>query len=177
MIRATAAPDAPPTLVAATQAVRRLIVAVSLDGRVHGWCVEASLILGWMLLQQGLPAEMRSCSAEGSPHWCIRSGDWILDPTSGQWGEEPLLVFREGSSDDWYGPGWGGPADISEDEIVHRFALMLSPETAAPLLALAGLTHLEGAIEQASDELRMIRAAEYPDEAGDATPPPSVGAA
>ena len=104
MNRATAAPDAPPALVAATHAVRRVIVAVDRDGRVHGWCVEASLILGWMLRQQGLPAEMRSCSAEGSPHWCITSGDWILDPTSGQWGEEPLLVFRDGSSDDWYAP-------------------------------------------------------------------------
>lgn len=177
MITATAAPDAPPALVAATQAVRRIIVAADPDGRVHGRCVEASLILGWMLLQEGIPAEMRSCSVEGDPHWCIRSGDWILDPTSGQWGEEPLLVFREGSSDDWYGPGRQGPADISKDEIVHRFALWVSPETATPLLALAGLTHLEGAIEQASDELRMIRATEYPEDAEDATPPPSVGAA
>jgi hypothetical protein len=100
-----------------------------------------------------------------------------LDPAAGQWGAEPVLVFREGSADDWYGPGRQGPADISEDEIVHRFALMRSPETAAPLLALAGLTHLEDAIEQASDELRMIRAADYPEDAEDATPPPSVGAA
>ena len=120
---------------------------------------------------------MRRCSAEGSPHWCITSGDWILDPTSGQWGEEPLLVFREGSSDDWYGPGRQGPADISEDRIVHRFALMRSPEEATLLLALAGLTHLEGAIEQAADELRMIRATECPEDAGGAIPPPSVGAA
>ena len=140
MSRATATPDAPPALVAATHAVRRLIVAVDLNGSVHGWCVEASLILGWMLRQQGLPAEMRSCSAEGDPHWCITSGNGILDPTSGQWGEEPLLVFREGSSDDWYGPGREGPADISEDAIVHRFAGRISHEEATPLLAVAGLT-------------------------------------
>ena len=38
-------------------------------------------------------------------------------------------------------------------------------------------SHLEDVIEQASDELRMIRAADYPEDAEDATPPPSVGAA
>ena len=36
-------------------------------GGVHGWCVEASLILGWMLRQQGRPAEMRSCFSRGRP--------------------------------------------------------------------------------------------------------------
>jgi hypothetical protein len=77
----------------------------------------------------------------------------------------------------WYGPGRQGPADISEDKIVRRFALWVSPETATPLLAVAGLTHLEGAIAHAEDELRMIWATWDDEDAGDATPPPSVGAA
>ena len=90
-------------------------------------------------------------------------------------GEEPLLVFREGSSDDWYGPGRQGPVDISEDAIVHNFAGWVSQEQATPLLAVAGLAHLEGAIAQAEDELREIWATWDDEDAGDATPPPLSG--
>jgi hypothetical protein len=133
--------DAPPELIAATKAVREVILEY--DDYVHGWCVEASMILGWMLRQEGLPAEMRSCTALGTdPHWCVKSGEWILDPTAGQWGSEPVLVFREGSRDDWYGPGLQGPAEISEEEIAGRFHDWVGPEAGHALLSLAGLEHL-----------------------------------
>jgi hypothetical protein len=97
MITATAAPDAPPALVAATQAVRRVIGGVDPD------------------------------------------------------------------------------KDLSEDAIVHRFAGRVSQEKATPLVAVAGLTHLEGAIAQAEDELRMIWATWDDEDARDATPLPLTG--
>lgn len=93
MITATAAPDAPPALVAATQAVRRVIGGVDPD------------------------------------------------------------------------------EDICEDAIVHRFAGRVSQEKATPLRAVAGLTHLEGAIAHAEYELRMIWATWDDEDARDATPP------
>jgi hypothetical protein len=73
-------------------------------------------------------------------------------------------------------------ADIAEGEIVHRFVGRVSQEKATPLLAVARLTHLErgdrpGRNELREDELRMLRATEYPEDAGSATPPSSVGTA
>ena len=145
MMTATAAPDAPSALVSATWAVRRVILEHS--EHVHGWCVQASLILGWMLLQQGLPAETRSCTGLGTDrHCCVRSGEWILDPTAGQWGESPVLVFREGSADDWYGPDGLGPAEISEEDILDSFCGEVSPEATYALFSLAGLEHLYPAV-------------------------------
>jgi hypothetical protein len=88
---------------------------------------------------------MRSCSGAG-PQWCIRSGEWILDPTAGQWGAEPILVFREGSPEDWYGPGLEGLAEISEDEIVETFLDRVDRDTGRALLALGGVEHLFPAI-------------------------------
>lgn len=143
--------DAPPRLVTITRAVRQ--VFLDHDETVAGSCIEGALTVGVMLLREGCPAEARSCSAGGDPHWVIRSSEWILDPTSGQWGEDPLLVFREGSQDDWYDPGTEVPFELSDDELVDRFARELSGDLMHELLRLAGLTHLEGAIEAAREEL------------------------
>ena len=74
-----------------TRAVRQVILEH--DGEVAGGCVEAGMILAWRLRQDGFSAELESRSAHRDWHWCVRSGPWILDPTSGQWGEDPVLVF------------------------------------------------------------------------------------
>lgn len=155
-------PEAPRPLAEATQAVRKIILKQ--EGMVAGSCVEAGMILAWKLRQDGFPAEMESRSACGDFHWCIRSGPWILDPTSGSWGHEPVLVFREGSGDDWHGPGEQGTAEVSEEEIVSRFALSFrSPGCERDLLSFAGLPHLVSAIEDAREEARIERLEEYLD--------------
>ena len=99
-------PDAPPPLAEITTAVRDVLLQ-SGPAPLFGCCIPACLILGWILKRRGHPSEMWSCSPEGWPHWCVRSGEWILDPTAGQFGDadSPLLLFREVPPDHWYDHG------------------------------------------------------------------------
>lgn len=70
------------------------------------------------------------------------------------------MIFREGSPDDWYAPGEQGSTEVSEEEIVSRFAhLGLTPECEEHLLPFAGLPHLVPAIEEA----RIQRLEQYLD--------------
>jgi len=105
------------------------------------------MALGRALLDNGLPATMRSFSAGSDFHWCMTSGEWILDPTSGQWGEDPVLAFRAGSADDWYDPGREGVSDLTDDaEIVERYAWHIDIYYASALLEVAGRQDLVEAI-------------------------------
>ena len=157
-------PDAPPPLAEITTAVRDVLLQ-SVPEPLYGCCIQACLILGWILKRRGYPSEMWSCTPNGWPHWCVRSGEWILDPTAGQFGDadSPLLLFREGSPDHWYDPGEEESFAICEREIIEQFArwieLDADPDTPAEfagrslaipaLLKLAGLEHLEPAVQRA----------------------------
>lgn len=67
----------------------------------------------------------------------------MLDPTAGQWGEEPVTVFRAGSAADWYSPGRQGVADLTDDDdIVTRFATWIDENYASALLKFAGRADL-----------------------------------
>jgi hypothetical protein len=156
--------DALPTLAEMTTAVRDVLLQ-SGPAPLYGCCIPACLILGWILKGRGYPSEMWSCSPEGWPHWCVRSGEWILDPTAGQFGDvdSPLLLFREGSPDHWYDPGKEEPFAICEREIIEQFArwIELDADPDAPeelagrssaipgLLQLAGLEHLDATVQRA----------------------------
>lgn len=72
---------APGLLVELTAEARRIVLLH--DEWVHGNCVYACMALGRALLHRGLPATMRSVTASGFCHWCVRSGEWVLDPTAG----------------------------------------------------------------------------------------------
>lgn len=159
---------APGALVEPTLAVRQAVLDSTFND-VAGTCYEASLIVAWILLEQGLPAEM--WNYPDWPHWCCASGDWILDPTAGQCGQGPplWLLYERESTDDWYYDprhdhpyGRPVPDRVSEEEIVDCFAEWgawegwewlrdTSPgrgHPAAALLALAGLERLSPQIEQ-----------------------------
>lgn len=154
-------PDAPEVLVGLTTAVRQIVSAHN-DGEVSGECVHACMALGRAVLRRGLQATMQSVSAGSHFHWCIRSGPWVLDPTSGQWGEEPVIVFRAGSPDDWYGPGRQGTTDLSDDDdIVFRYANWLVPEYADALLVAAGSERLIDAVDAERERLAAERLAEF----------------
>jgi hypothetical protein len=150
-------PDAPSDFVEPVVAIRGVLLEQG-SGYLYGCCIQASLILGWLLRAQGHEAEMLSCTANEWPHWCLRVGDWVLDPTAGQFGEDnPPLLFRYGSGDDSYDPGDERPMPLSEEEIVAMLARWVEADAEAdpnslglgrsgairPLLELAGLTHLE----------------------------------
>ena len=157
-------PDAPPPLAEITRAVRDVLLQ-SAPEPLFGCCIQACLILGWILKHRGYPCEMWSCAPDGWPHWCVRSGEWILDPTAGQFGDadSPLLLFREGSPEHCYGPGKEEPFAICEREIIEQFArwIELDAEPDAPeelagrssaipaLLQLAGLEHLDSTVQRA----------------------------
>src|SRR5262245_50516900 len=85
--------DAPCDLVEPVVAIRRALLEEG-SGLLYGCCIQASLVLGWLLTDRGHPVEIVSRSANGWPHWCVRVGDWVLDPTAGQFGEDnPPLLF------------------------------------------------------------------------------------
>lgn len=154
--------DAPPTLAEITTAVRDVLLQ-SGPAPLYGCCIPACLILGWILKGRRYPCEMWSCAPDGWSHWCVRSGEWILDPTAGQFGDadSPLLLFREGSSDHWYDPGEEESFAICEREIIEQFArwieldadpgMELSGRSLAipALLELAGLASLAPAVQRA----------------------------
>lgn len=158
----------------ATEAVREILLR---DGPedVLGTCIQACLILGWHLLQQGIPAEMWSYSPHGWPHGCVRSGDWTLDPSAGQFGdhEDPLLLFPNSSPPPLYDPGEEEHFPICQEELIDSLAAWIEgdadPHLPEPvtgrsraipaLLNLANLSHLAPAIRESADIRVRERAA------------------
>jgi hypothetical protein len=153
-------------LVEPVVAIRRVVLEEG-PGFLYGCCIQASRVLGWLLNDRGHAVEIVSCTANGWPHWCVRVGKWMLDPTAGQFGEDnPPLLFRHGSPDDAYEAGDEGSIELREDEIVDAFARWVthdaesSPNSLAhgrsgaiqPLLELSGLAHLERRIQRAAAE-------------------------
>ncbi len=156
---------APLVLVEPVVAVRTILLEHG-SGFLYGCCIQASLILGWLLSEQGHTVQVLSCTANEWPHWCVRVGGWMLDPTAGQFGEDdPPLLFRSGSVDDSYDPGGEDPIPLCEEEIVAMLARWVEADADAvpnplalgrsgavrPLLELAGLSHLEPRVLRAAN--------------------------
>lgn len=134
--------EAPVELVAPTIAVRYVLLTEG-SGHLYGTCIQGSLVLGWILKQRGYAAEMWSCSPNGWPHWCIRSGQWILDPAAGQFGDDnPPLLFKEGSPQHWYAPGRDETFPITTERIIDCLAEWIADDVdPEPLDELAGRSH------------------------------------
>ena len=158
--------DAPRDLVEPVVAVRRVVLEEG-SGYLYGCCIQAALALGWQLHEKGYPVEIVSRTANGWPHWCVRVGEWMLDPTAGQFGEDhPPPLFRHGSADDAYEVGVEGSIELCDEEIVDAFVRWVthdaqsSPNPLAygrsgaiqPLLELSGLADLERRIQRAAVE-------------------------
>ena len=156
--------DAPRDLVEPVVAIRSVVLEEG-SGFLYGCCIQASLVLGWLLNEQGRAVEIVSCTAHGWPHWCVQVDEWMLDPTAGQFGEDnPPLLFRHGSADDAYEAGVQGSIELCEKEIVDAFARWVTHDAESypnplghgrsgalqPLLELSGLAHLEPRIQRAA---------------------------
>jgi hypothetical protein len=59
-------PDAPSDFVEPVVAIRGVLLEKG-AGNTYGCCIETSLILGWLLREQGYAVELVSCTANGWP--------------------------------------------------------------------------------------------------------------
>src|SRR5687768_14807566 len=97
--------DAPRDLVESVVAIRRIVLEEGF-GHLYGCCIRASLILGWLLNEQGHAVEIVSCTGNGWPALVRPRRRVDARPDAGQFGEDhPPLLFRHGSVDDAYEAG------------------------------------------------------------------------
>lgn len=76
-------------------ALSRLVrseIKVSDPKKVAGHCEWAANRLGELLDQKGIPHQVESGSYNGIPHWWVRVGHLILDPTRDQFGDRQYMI-------------------------------------------------------------------------------------
>lgn len=88
-------PDTLRGLAFATDLLRRFC-DFELPGNGAGACLPASAIIGYRLRQESTDARLVCGTFNGEAHWWVESGEFIFDPTAGQFGDElPSVVSWE----------------------------------------------------------------------------------